>query len=78
MKHFLRWALITTVVAIGVLGCATAPQVTKGASNYLQKGTTSAKFIGNDFYMVIGEVDLYQHGLFGDLEPTGGPSRSRP
>jgi hypothetical protein len=71
MKSFVRWALVTTVVVIALLGCATAPQITKGASNYLQKGVVSAKFKGNDFYMVIGEVDLYQYGVFGNLQPSG-------
>ena len=71
MKRFVRWAIAAVVVATSVLGCATAPQVTKGASNYLQKGMTSAKFRGNDFYMVIGDTDLYSYGWFGDLQPSG-------
>src|SRR5208282_2696291 len=71
MKRFVCKALLTTIVVLGILGCATMPQVTKGSSNYLQKGMVSAKFQGNDFYMVIGEVDLYHYNLFGNLKPTG-------
>jgi len=71
MKSFVERALLTTVVAIALAGCATAPQITTGAANYLQKGMVSPKFQGNEFYMVIGEVDLYGYGLFGDLQPSG-------
>ncbi len=71
MTSFVRWALVTSVVAIALLGCATTPQITKGTPNYLQKGMVSARFRGDDFYMVIGDVDLYTYGLFGDLQPSG-------
>lgn len=71
MKRFVCKAFLTTIVVLGILGCATMPQVSKGSSNYLQKGMVSAKFKGNDFYMVIGEVDLYHYNLFGNLKPTG-------
>ena len=71
MKRFVCRALLTTMVVLALVGCATMPQIAKGSSNYLQKGMVSAKFQGNDFYMVIGEVDLYHYGLFGNLKPSG-------
>ena len=37
--RFIRRAIVTFVITIALLGCAAAPQVTKGASNYLQKGS---------------------------------------
>ena len=64
-------AFLTTIVMLALFGCATTPQVTKGASNYLQLGTASAKLKGNEFYMAIGEVDLYTYSLFGALRPSG-------
>ena len=71
MKRLIERALLTTAVAIALVGCATAPQITKSASNYLQKGMVSPKFQGNEFYMVIGDVDLYGYDLFGSLQPSG-------
>ena len=71
MNRIIRKALLTTIAVLALVGCATMPQITKGSSNYLQKGMVSAKFQGNDFYMVIGEVDLYHYGLFGNLKPSG-------
>ena len=71
MNSFVHKALVTTLALLAIVGCATTSQVTKGASNYLQKGKTNAKFMGNDFYMVIGAVDLYHYNLFGNLKPTG-------
>ena len=59
------------VFILALTGCATTPQITKGATNYLQTGMTSAMLQGNDFYMAVGEVDLYGYGVFGDLKPTG-------
>jgi len=63
------------VLALGALvvmaGCATAPRVSKSSPNYLQTGMVSARFRGNEFYMVIGEVDLYQYDVFGNLAPSG-------
>jgi hypothetical protein len=56
---------------LAIVGCATMPQVAKGSTNFLQKGMVSAKFKGNDFYMVIGEVDLYHYNIWGNLKPTG-------
>ncbi|MGA2973752.1 MAG: hypothetical protein ABSF77_00405 [Spirochaetia bacterium] len=56
---------------LAIVGCASMPQVTKGVSNYLQTGTVSANLKGNDFYMAIGDVDLYHYGLFGALKPSG-------
>ena len=37
----------------------------------MQTGTVSEKLKGNDFFMAIGEVDLYSYTLFGDLVPSG-------
>jgi hypothetical protein len=56
---------------LAIAGCATTPEITKGSSNYIQKGTVSAKLKDNDFYMAIGEVDLYRYGVFGNLKPSG-------
>src|SRR5271157_5627667 len=63
--------LLSTCVVLVVIGCATEPQITKRSSNYLQKGSVSAKFVSNEFYMVVGEVDLYHYNVFGNLEPSG-------
>lgn len=71
MNRLASRALLTLMVVLAIVGCASMPQVTKGASNYLQTGTVSANLKGNDFYMAIGEVDLYHYGLFGDLKPSG-------
>ena len=72
MNRFIRKALLTAIVALSIVGCATAPQITKSSPNYLQKGIASAKLQGNDFYMAVGEVDLYNYGgLFGNLQPSG-------
>jgi hypothetical protein len=70
MKRFVCKALLTTIVVLILGGCVTT-QISKGTSNYLQKGMVSAKLQGNDFYMAIGEVDLYDYGLFGNLKPSG-------
>ncbi len=65
-------AAIATLALTGALvGCASAPSIAKGSSNYLQKGMTSASLKGNDFYMAIGDVDLYGYGLFGGMQPSG-------
>ena len=71
MNRFVSKVLLMTIAVLGLIGCATMPQITKGTSNYLQKGMVSAKLQGNDFYMAIGEADLYSYGLFGDLKPSG-------
>jgi hypothetical protein len=70
MNRFICKALLTTIVLLVLVGCATM-QIRKDTSNYLQKGMVSAKLQGNDFYMAIGEVDLYDYGLFGNLKPSG-------
>lgn len=64
-------AICVTFLLLAITGCATMPQISKGAPNYLQTGMTSATLKGNDFYMAIGEVDLYGHDIFGNLNPTG-------
>jgi hypothetical protein len=71
MKRPLFWGFLMAIFALAAAGCATAPQVTKGASNFIQKGTVSPKLKGNDFYMAIGEADLYTYGIFGGLTPSG-------
>jgi hypothetical protein len=71
MNRFFCKAALTTIVVLAIIGCATTPQITKSSPNYLQKGMVSAKLQGNDFYMAIGEVDLYHYGSFGGLEPSG-------
>lgn len=70
MNRFICKALLATIVLLVLVGCATM-QIRKDTSNYLQKGMVSAKLQGNDFYMAIGEVDLYDYGLFGNLKPSG-------
>lgn len=52
---------LTTVLLLSIVGCA----------NHLQNGEMSAKFTGNDFYMVIGKVDLYDYNIWGNIRPTG-------
>jgi hypothetical protein len=64
-------ALLAALAMLAIAGCATTPEITKGSSNYIQKGTVSAKLKDNDFYMAIGEVDLYRYGVFGNLKPSG-------
>ena len=63
-----------TAVMLTILmaaGCATAPEVKKGSFQFLQKGSISPRLRGSEFYMGIGEVDLYSQSLLGGLEPTG-------
>jgi hypothetical protein len=71
MNRLVYKALLTMCAMLAIVGCATMPEITKGSSNYIQKGTVSAKLKDNDFYMAIGEVDLYRYGLFGNLKPSG-------
>ena len=71
MKRFVCGALLTTVVVLAFIGCASTGQITKGSPNYLQMGMASARFQGNEFYMVIGAVDLYHYNIWGNLKPTG-------
>src|SRR5271157_1456899 len=71
MKRLVGKALLATFATLVIAGCATAPEINKGSPNFIQKGTVSAKLKDNDFYMAIGEVDLYRYGLFGDLAPSG-------
>jgi hypothetical protein len=60
---------LVALLALG--GCATMPQIRRGSANYLEKGMVSAKAKGNSFYMALGQVDLYDYGMFGKLRPTG-------
>src|SRR5271169_1535017 len=71
MNGFVGKAFLATLAMLAIAGCATTPEITKGSSNFIQKGTVSAKLKDNDFYMAIGEVDLYRYGLFGNLVPSG-------
>jgi len=71
MKSFLCKGFLAAIFALALVGCATVPQVTKGTSNFIQKGMSSAKLKGNEFYMAIGEADLYTYGMFGGLRPSG-------
>jgi hypothetical protein len=71
MKRSLFGGFLTAIFALAVVGCATVPQVTRGTSNFIQKGAVNAKLKGNDFYMAIGEADLFTYGLFGGLRPSG-------
>lgn len=71
MNKFLYKAMAPTITALIFLGCASTPQVAKGSSDFLKAGMASAKIKGNEFYMAIGEVDLYKYGLFGNLKPSG-------
>ena len=66
MKRFVCKVIFAATLVLANIGCATTPQITKGSSDYLQKGMVSAKFRANEFYMVIGEVDLY-HYEFGAI-----------
>jgi hypothetical protein len=71
MRSFLGGVTLALLAASSLAGCATAPHVGKGATNYLEKGMASAKFKGNEFYMAIGQVDLYKYGFWGNLKPSG-------
>ncbi len=71
LRGYIGGAVIAVAAALGLFGCATMPQVEKGASNFLQKGMLSAKLKGNEFYMAVGDVDLYRQGMFGNLKATG-------
>jgi hypothetical protein len=59
------------IALIALAGCATIPQVANGAPNYLEKGMVSARTKGEEFYMAIGQVDLYEYGFWGNLKPSG-------
>ena len=54
-----------------IAGCSTVPQAVKRSSNYLEKGIVSSRTKGNEFYMAIGQVDLYERGFWGNLKPRG-------
>jgi hypothetical protein len=71
MDKFVSKALLAMLAALVLAGCATMPQVAKGSTNYLQTGMASPRLRGNEFYMAIGEVDLYKYGFFGNLKPSG-------
>ena len=71
MKGHVASALIAAFGALVVIGCASAPKTIAGSSEFLQKGMASPRLKGNEFYMVIGEVELYSEGFFGGLSPTG-------
>ena len=61
---------LITIAALA--GCATvAPQVSKCSSNYLEKGMVSSRTRDGEFYMAIGQVDLYERGFWGGLRPSG-------
>jgi hypothetical protein len=60
-----------SIVILALAGCASVPEIRKGAANYLEQGMVSATLKGGEFYMGIGEVDLYDDSLFGGLRPTG-------
>lgn len=62
---------LAVALAMVLVGCASTPSIAKGSSNYLQKGMTSASLKGNEFYMAVGDVDLYDYSLFGGLQPSG-------
>lgn len=64
-------ALTVAIAIMATIGCATAPSIVKGSSSYVQKGSSNATLKGNEFYMAVGDVDLYDYGVFGGLQPTG-------
>lgn len=71
MIRFANGALVGMLAALALAGCATTPQIAKGATDFLQTGMASPRLRGNEFYMAIGEVDLYKYGIFGNLKPSG-------
>jgi len=71
VKSLARVAAAAGVCALALLGCATVPQYSRAPANYIQKGMASERLKGGEFYMAIGDVDLYDYGLFGDLRPSG-------
>jgi len=70
-RVLVRPSVLALLAVLAVMGCATVPHISRGSPNYVQTGMVSARFRGNEFYMVIGEVDLYQYDVFGNLKPTG-------
>jgi hypothetical protein len=62
---------VLLLAALVLANCATAPQVIRGSSNYLEKGMTSPMVKGGEFYMATGQVDLYKYDLWGTLKPSG-------
>ncbi len=71
MSAVLRRFIVALAMILTLAGCATTPRVSRGSPSYLQTGMVSARFRGNEFYMAIGEVDLYQYDVFGNLKPSG-------
>jgi hypothetical protein len=72
MKRQLGWLGLAPIALFALASCATVrPTVVKGASNYIEKGMISARTKGDEFYMAIGQVDLYERGFWGQLRPTG-------
>jgi hypothetical protein len=71
MKRPLFRGFLMAIFALAAAGCATAPHITRGVSNFIQKGTVSPKLKGSDFFMAIGEADLYTENMFGGLSPSG-------
>jgi len=63
--------LAAMLIVLAAAGCATVPDVKKGSNQYLEKGMSSPRLRGGEFYMGIGEVDLYGSSLLGGLRPTG-------
>ncbi len=64
-------ALIPLLLLAVMAGCATTAQITRGSTDYISVGTVSEKLRGHDFYLAIGDVDLYRHNWVGKTVPTG-------
>jgi len=70
MRNIERAVLALSIIFVAT-SSATASQVLANASDFLQTGMASDRFKGNEFFMVVGEVHLYQYDrLSGTLEPT--------
>jgi hypothetical protein len=64
-------ALVPILLLIVLEGCATTSQITKGSAEYLAPGVVDEKLKGHNFYLAIGDVDLYRHNWVGKVVPTG-------
>jgi hypothetical protein len=66
------WFFGVLIAAAGLAGCASLPpRVARGSSNYLEKGMISERTKGGEFYMAIGQVDVYRYNFLGNPVPSG-------
>lgn len=64
------------ILCLILASCATSPAVLQGSPDYLTVGSVKSNLKGSDFYMAIGNVNLYRHRAFGGVTPTGRSAES--